>query len=93
MSAIFAATLCIVFLEHAKTTCATGFKTISGICPWFALSFALLLSCCSGTDFSEGSTRTNKAGVLRLLGLVASCRAWLALLGHHIEVRTHRTVD
>ena len=93
MPTVFTTTLCIVFLEHAETTCATGFKTISGIGSWFTLSFALLLSCCSCSNFGESPSRTNKAGVLRFLGLVASRYARLALLGHHIEVGAHRTVD
>ena len=93
MPAIFTTTLRIVFLEHAETTCATGFKTISGIGSWFTLSFALLLSCCPCPHLGEGSSWTNKTRVLCFLGLVAPRCARLALLCNHIEVGANRTVD
>ena len=75
MPAFFTTALRIVFLEHAETTCTTGFKTISGIGSWFTLSFALLLSCCPCPNFGECSSRTNKAGVLCFLGL-SKVKSW-----------------
>ena len=93
LSAIFTTTLCIVFLEPAKATRAAGLETIGGVGSRLALSFALLLSCCSCPHLGEGSSWTNKARVLCFLGLVAPRCARLALLCNHIEVCANRTVD